>query len=396
MNQESSKKTNSNSLTSDDSDAKVKPFLKWLQKDKEDFKASIKTELLLAIKFNSFNSKEGANLFFNKIKSINSAKNKRKKVLNNWLKYAAVFIGILITTTYTINNYNKNQAKLAFSLIKTSGVILKINGDDNAQIIENTDIKIITSKSGKEIGTIQKDILTYRRSTNSKNKFASTNTLTVPYGKTFDVVLSDGTYVYLNAGSVLTYPSHFNGAIKREVFLKGEGYFKVAKDKNIPFIVKTKTLDTRVYGTEFNISAYKSDSVTEVVLVEGSIGVKGVTETSTPSNEYLLIKPSQKVSKRGALNILKIEKVNVAPYTSWKAGVLTFNNENIANIFHKLERKFNVKINNTYSDLYQHSYTGVFNSETINEILFTLSNHTNFYYTIKGNEVTIKKNVAMK
>jgi transmembrane sensor len=395
MTQESNKKRKATSLSSDNSKPEAKPFLKWLQKDKEDFKASVITELLLAIKFNSFNSKEGTDLFFNEIKPINSAKSKRKKVLNNWLKCAAIFTGLLITTTYTIHKYNKNQAKLAFSLIKTSGITLKINGDDNAQIIENTGVKTITSNSGNEIGTIQKDILTYKRNTNSKDQFAPTNTLSVPYGKTFDVVLSDGTYVYLNAGSVLTYPSHFNGALKREVFLRGEGYFKVAKNKNIPFIVKTETLDTRVYGTEFNVSAYNSDSVTEVVLVEGSVGVKGVTKTPTSSNKYLVIKPSQKASKKRALNILEIEKVDVKPYISWKVGVLAFNNENIANIFQKLERKFNVKIKNNYSDLYKHSYTGVFRSENVNEVLFTLSNHTNFYYTINGNKITIKKNIDM-
>tara|TARA_B110000208_G_C11801036_1_gene442392 strand:- start:15479 stop:16666 length:1188 start_codon:yes stop_codon:yes gene_type:complete len=395
MTQESNKKRKTTSLSSKNSEAKAKPFLKWLQKDKEDFKASVITELLLAIKFNSFNSKEGTDLFFNEIKPINSAKSKRKKVLNNWLKYAAIFTGLLITTTYTIHTYNKNQSKLAFSLIKTSGITLKINGDNTAQIIENNSIKIITNKSGKELGTIRKDILTHRKSTNIKNKSASTNTLTVPYGKTFDVVLSDGTYVYLNAGSVLTYPSNFNGALRREVVLKGEGYFKVAKNKKIPFIVKTETLDTRVYGTEFNVSAYKSDSVTEVVLVEGSIGVKGVTKTPTSTNKYLVIKPSQKVSKKRALNILKIEKVDVKPYISWKVGVLAFKNENIANIFQKLERKFNVKIKNNYSDLYKHSYTGVFKSENVNEVLFTLSNHTNFYYTINGNNIIIKKKIDM-
>ena len=395
MNQESNKKINTTPLASDNSDAKAKPILKWLQKDKENFKASVKTELLLAIKFNSFNIKKGSDLFFKNIKLTSSAKNNRKKVLNNWLKYAAVFIGLLMSTTYTIHKYNKNQAKLAFSLIKTSGIILKINGEDNAQVLENNDAKIITSKSGEEIGTIQKDILTYKINTNSKNQFAFTNTLSVPYGKTFDVVLSDGTYVYLNAGSVLTYPSHFNGAAKREVFLKGEGYFKVAKNKNIPFIVKTETLETKVYGTEFNVSAYKNNSSTEVVLIEGSVGVKGISEKRTPSMEYLLIKPSQKVSKRTTLNILKIERVDVKHYISWKAGVLSFNNENIASIFQKLERKFNVQIENSYSDLYNHSYTGIFKSENLNEVLFTLSNHTNFYYTIKGNVITIKKNIDM-
>jgi hypothetical protein len=395
MTQEPNKKINSNSSTSNNFSGKAKPSLKWLQKDKEKFKVSIKTELLLAIKFNSFNLKEGTSLFFKEIKLINTAQNKRKRVLNSWLKYAAVFTGLLLTTTYTVNRYTTNQAKLAFSLFKTSGITLKINGDAKAKIIENTDIKIITSKNGKEIGTIQRNILTYSKNTNSKNQFASTNTLTVPYGKTFDVVLADGTYVHLNAGSVLTYPAHFNGASKREVYLKGEGYFKVAKNKKIPFIVKTETLDTRVYGTEFNVSAYKSDALTEVVLIEGSVGVKGVTKTPNTSAAYLLIKPSQKASIASLEKSIQIEKVDVKAYVLWKSGALAFNNESIANIFQKLERKFDINIKNSYSELYKHSYTGVFKSENLNEILLILSTHTKFYYSIKGKEVNIKDNTDM-
>jgi hypothetical protein len=395
MTQDFNKNEKNSSLVSNNSEAKTKPFLKWLEKDKQDFKAAVKTDLLLAIKFKTFNSEEGTDLLFDKIKAINSSKNKRKKLLNNWLKYAAVFIGLLLTTTYAINEYNKNQTKHAFSVLNTSGVILKITGDNNAQIIENDGVRVITNRNGEKIGTIQKNILKYTDNTNSKNQLASENTLTVPYGKTFDVVLSDGTYVYLNAGSVLTYPAHFNGAAKREVFLKGEGYFKVAKDKNIPFIVKTETLNTRVYGTEFNVSAYKTDATTEVVLVEGSVGVKEVEETKSSHTEYLIIKPSQKASKGGVSNILKVEKVNVKPYISWKSGLLIFDNENIASIFQKLERQFDVEIRNSYANLYTHSYTGVFKTKNINEILLTLSNHTSFYYTIKGNKITIKKKIDM-
>ena len=97
------------------------------------------------------------------------------------------------------------------------------------------------------------------------------HSLTVPRGQTFKLILSDGTEVYLNADSRLVYPSRFTGK-ERSVFLDGEAYFRVAKDAGHPFIVRTQTLQTRVLGTEFNVSGYEG-SDTEVTLVEGSVEV---------------------------------------------------------------------------------------------------------------------------
>ena len=390
----SNKKIIDKYLASEASEAEVQQLLKWLQKDKNKiiFKDYFKTKFLLDIKFKSFDSKEAVDLLLKKIKlNNNNNNNNNKGGFSKWLKFAAIFIGLLIATTYTINWNSKKQSAPKFSVLKTSGITLKINGDNDVQVFQVNEGEIIKGKNGKEIGTIQNNLLTYKNNSNNKNRLASNNILSVPYGKQFDIILADGTFIHLNAGSVLKYPSNFDGNSKREVFLEGEAYFKVAKNKNIPFIVKTENLDTRVYGTEFNVSDYMNDNTAEVVLVEGIVRVQEVTKKSNLSDDYVIIKPSQKASKGKSLSGVKIENVNVNSYIAWKSGVLMFNNENIANIFKKLERQFNIEIQNNYSELYKHSYTGVFKLESIDEILTIISTHTNFSYLIKGNKIIINK-----
>ena len=389
----SNKKIIDKYLASEASEAEVQQLLKWLQKDKNKiiFKDYFKTKFLLDIKFKSFDSKEAAHLFLKEIKMIKNAETSNKGGFSKWLKYAAIFIGLLIATTYTINLNSQKQSASKFSVLKTSGITLKINGDNDVQVFQVNEGEIIKGKNGKEIGTIQNNLLTYKNNSNNKNRLASNNILSVPYGKQFDIILADGTFIHLNAGSVLKYPSNFDGNSKREVFLEGEAYFKVAKNKNIPFIVKTENLDTRVYGTEFNVSDYMNDNTAEVVLVEGIVRVQEVTKKSNLSDDYVIIKPSQKASKGKSLSGVKIENVNVNSYIAWKSGVQIFNNENIANIFKKLERQFNIEIQNNYSELYKHSYTGVFKLESIDEILTIISTHTNFSYLIKGNKIIINK-----
>jgi len=394
MTKTSNKKIIGKYLDSEASEAEIQQLLKWLQKEKNQiiFKDYLKTKLLLDIKFKSFDTKEAADLLLKEIKLMNTADTSNKQGFSQWIKYAAIFIGLLIATTYTINWNNQKQSASKFSMRKTSGITLKIIGDNDVQVFQVNEGKVIKGRNGKEIGTIQNNLLTYKNNSNNRNKLASNNILSVPYGKQFDVLLADGTFIHLNAGSVLKYPSNFDGNSKREVFLEGEAYFKVAKDKSSPFIVKTENLDTRVYGTEFNVSAYLNDNTTEVILVEGIVGVQEATKKSNFTNNYVIIKPSQKASIGKTLNGLKIENVNVNSYIAWKSGVLMFKNENIGNIFKKLERQFNIEIQNNYSELYNHSYTGVFKSENIDEILTIISTHTNFSYLIKGNKIIITNN----
>src|SRR5699024_4461413 len=99
------------------------------------------------------------------------------------------------------------------------------------------------------------------------------NTLWVPYGKQFKLELSDGTHIVLNSGTQIKYPIHFSADQKRKVFLKGEAFFHVAKDSSRQFVVKSKDQMVEVYGTKFNVSAYREAPRVKTVLIEGSVGV---------------------------------------------------------------------------------------------------------------------------
>lgn len=384
MLQSSNKKIISKYLASEASEAEINQLLKWLEKKKNQktFKDYLKTKLLLDIKYNTIDSQEAYIMLLDEIKLMKKIKEKNR--LATWFKYAAVFVGLVTLTTYTLY-----RSDAGFSKITTSEITLEID-DNNVEIIDLDERKIIKSKNGNEIGSIQNDVLTYKNNSNKKTRLAYNNILSVPYGKQFDVILADGTTIHLNAGSVLKYPSNFNGSSKREVYLKGEAYFKVTKDKSKPFIVKTENLDTRVYGTEFNVSAYENDAETEVVLVEGIVGIHEVVKKTDFPKEYLMIKPAQKATLEKNVRGITIKNVDVNSYIQWKEGVMMFNDENIANIFKKLERQFNVDIQNNYPALNTHSYTGVFRFENIDEILTTISTHTNFSYTRKENKIIIK------
>jgi hypothetical protein len=376
-------------LSSETSEAEEQQLLQWLQKDCNQiiFKDHVKTKLLIDIKFKSFNSIEATAIFLKNIKG--KTKTKNKKHFGHWMKYVSIFIGLVLVTTYTINWIRQNQSISKFSVVNISGISLKINGYDDVKVFEDKGRKVIKDKNGYEIGSIKNDILSYKNNLNNNNKVISSNILTVPYGKQFDVVLADGTSVNLNAGSVFKYPSNFDERSTREVLLEGEAYFKVAKDKNIPFIVKTEKLETRVYGTEFNVSAYLNDNSTEVVLVEGIVAVRESTKKGNFSRDNYIIRPFQKASKGKTLGNITIENVDINTHVAWKSGVLMFDNEDISSVFKKLERHFNVKIKNDYSELNKHAYTGVFRSENIEEILNTIRAHTNFYYVKKGNKIII-------
>ena len=146
------------------------------------------------------------------------------------------------------------------------------------------------------------------------------NTLYVPYGKKFGVVLSDGSEVYLNSGSTLKYPVKFIQGQSREVFLDGEAYFTVAKHKENSFLVNANNIISKVYGTQFNVSSYDNEAYTQVVLIEGSVGVS----SSENSSEFML-KPNEIAKYIKSNKTLVTNTVDVSSHVAWIDGVLLFN-----------------------------------------------------------------------
>ena len=171
--------------------------------------------------------------------------------------------------------------------------------------------------------------------TESINK-VETHLLSTPRGKTFEVVLVDGSKIWLNADSRLEYPSRFVGA-KRVVKLYGEAYFQVAKNESQPFIVETDGLQTMVLGTEFNVRSYK-DSPSHVTLIEGSVKVSDI------DNKYcVMLKPSENVRLLDD-GTFSLQKVDVDKYIYWRDGFFYFDNMSFADIMQDIGRWYNVNV----------------------------------------------------
>ncbi len=158
--------------------------------------------------------------------------------------------------------------------------------------------------------------------------------LRVPKGGEYKLVLEDGTVVWLNSESELRYPTVFRDSV-REVELKGEGYFSVAKNAGIPFIVSSSGIRTKVYGTEFNVRSYSGEPV-HVTLVKGSVSVGCEKE----GVEYRLVPGENACFGEGRP---EITQVDVRRFTAWKEGSFYYKNESLEKIMSDLQRWYNFK-----------------------------------------------------
>ena len=242
--------------------------------------------------------------------------------------------------------------------------------------------------------------------------------LIVPMGSRAQFSLSDGTAVSLNAGSRLKYDNRF-GIEDRVVQLEGEGYFKVAKDKERPFTVKTSHLNVMALGTTFNVKAYSDDKTIETTLVEGSIKIEEISDKSNA--EIIVLKPNQKltfykedskmvdetagpkgkiendiqplqVQKSIVLPRLVSENVNVEPVISWKENRWIFENQSLSQIAVELERKFDVQIHFESERLKTFRFTGIIIAEPIEQVLEVMSISAPINYKLKGRVVTLSEN----
>ena len=297
------------------------------------------------------------------------------------LRIAAVLVIGLFVGSFFFNSEEEVNYEDKIVLELSNGTKKVINTSNSSKIVnaegeivgEQIDNKIVFSDSYIEEGEIQY------------------NTLSVPLGKRFQIEFSDGSVAYLNSGTNIKFPVQFIKGKSRQVFLDGEAYFDITKDEAHSFIVSTNTLDTKVYGTKFNVSSYKLDNKNEIVLVEGKVGVYKNGSTSEDANMKYL-KPSQMAFMNSSESKIKISNVNPNDYTSWIKGELVFNNLPFTDIIRKLERHYNVKINNNYTELNNIRFTGNFDIESIDQVLKSFSNYRDFSYKINNNQIIINSN----
>ena len=159
--------------------------------------------------------------------------------------------------------------------------------------------------------------------------------LEVPFEKTINLILPDGTSVWINSGSQLKYPAVFKSD-KREIYVEGEIYLEVAKETQRPFIVRTKNLDVQVLGTKLNINSYIPENE-KVILISGSVEI-----ISKKDNTITRLLPEQMYSIENGQS--HINKVDMQKYISWIEGIYYFENENLGNILQRLSIHYGVEI----------------------------------------------------
>ena len=300
------------------------------------------------------------------------------------IKYAAILVLLVgIGFFFTQQKSNSN-----LPVIDKNAITLEL-GNGNIQVITEDGERTFIDKKGKPVGTQKGNVLNYKSVANDLTSLEPIyNELTIPYGKTFKLVLSDGTTIHLNAGSSIKYPVKFIEGAHREVFLKGEAFFDVVKNANQPFVVNINELNVRVLGTKFNVSSYPEEENINTVLVEGSVALHGKDNDFNSANTVLL-EPGNKGEWNQKSKETSITQVDTKMYTSWVEGRMIFRNTPFKIIRKKLERHYNVSIKNNNEILEEKTYNAVFDVESIEQVLRTLNEIYSIEYIIDQNEIVI-------
>ena len=261
-----------------------------------------------------------------------------KKTIKLWPRIAAIasVIAIIVSGIYFIN-YQKHDRSLEMlskndiapghvgaTLTLASGKKIRLTAVAEGKIANEAGVAISKTLNGELIYEIK-----------SGDSSSAMNTLSTANGETFQLKLPDGSAVWLNSGSSLTYTAGLMKNGKRMVALNGEAYFQVAKDKTHPFIVQTSKQAIEVLGTQFNVSSYHDEAVVATTLIEGSVKI-GV------GNSHQLIKPGQQAVTTSK-DIL-VQEADVDQITDWKKGDFNLNELNFQDAMRKISRWYDVEV----------------------------------------------------
>jgi transmembrane sensor len=258
-------------------------------------------------------------------------------------------------------------------------------------------------------------ILSYFISGNRPEPESVTYTeIRAPFGNRTEITLPDGSTVWLNAGSKIKYMNVFNKD-NREIQLHGEAYFKVAKNTDLPFDVKTGDLSIRAVGTEFNVKSYDDEDIIETTLVEGKIAInQGRKQRGSvylqPHQQALYLKndknltvkdlkrvkeakPEVLKSKKGIIYIA--EKIDFVPIVAWKENRLILKGEELSELAVKLERKYDVKFIFGSDKLKLFRFSGTLENETLTQVLDVIKLSAPLEYKLQGKTVLIFENKKM-
>ncbi|PTS95214.1 anti-sigma factor [Pedobacter sp. HMWF019] len=320
----------------------------------------------------------------------NSIKYPFKKTLC-WSVAAAAVITILGVSLYFMKPTNSrgNLTDFAKTDLPAGGNKAVLTLADGSKIVLEDALKgTIAKQSGILITKTADGQLVYTQQANLRpndaGSSAALNTIETPKGGQYQINLPDGTKVWLNAASSLSYPARFSGQ-QRRVILKGEAYFEVAKNKKMPFIVNSERQNIEVLGTHFNVNAYDDERTTKTTLAEGSVKVS----LTNNSGDTQILAPGQQAVVD---HQIKVQSVDIEEALAWKEGIFMFNNENLESILRKVSRWYNVDIEFQQNQLREKYFTGtVSRFGRVSQILKTLELTESVHFKIEGRKIIVLK-----
>lgn len=212
------------------------------------------------------------------------------------------------------------------------------------------------------------------------------NTVDVPRGSDYSLILGDGTEIFLNAETELRFPDRFEEGKNREVWVTGEAYFIVQRDETRPFIVHTPETSVRVLGTVFNVMAYADAAEQQITLVSGKVEVAG-----NEAADKIILTPGLQAVYDKEQCVLESREVDVSYYTAWHEGLFAFRECPLVEVMETLARWYDFEVFFQHPELRNLEYTGkVERHATLGEVLDNFRKTGEFEYEIKGKTVVIK------
>jgi len=301
------------------------------------------------------------------------------------LAAAAIAIGIIVTITLKLSLTQDKPSKLIYAndiVPGTNKAVLTLSNGKKINL-SNAVAGQLASQSGIRILKTTSGLIIYKVVPNVGILDNKSNNITTPIGGQWQVILPEGTKVWLNSASSLTYPATLGKQKDRIVQLNGEAYFEVAKDKLHPFIVNTGKQEVKVFGTHFNINSYQDEPSLKTTLAEGAVSVSIIGGSSK------LLKPGQQaILKDGTLSV---ENANIEEALAWKNGYFRFNDENIQSIMRKLSRWYNIDVQYE-GDISNDGLNGkISRFKNISQVLKALEATKTVHFKVEGRRVTVLK-----
>ena len=306
-----------------------------------------------------------------------------------WWKYAALFIlplGVALILWQGMKNESV-EVHRQFSAVSRPGgerAILKLYDGKTIMLDSTMKSSLIAHEANVRIEMDSNHLLRYSSYDSIGITDANKNNeLIIPKGGEYQVVLADGTKVWLNSASRLIYPQSFMGK-ERRVVLSGEAFFDVAHDAERPFIVETSRMNVKVLGTRFNVNDYDDNEEVSTTLVNGSVEI-----FSGGQQAFRLVPGEQAYGKE---NELEKREVNVRLYTSWIDGKFLFNNTELEEIAQQISRWYDVEIFFSSENVKKVRFTGaIVKFKPLDDLVRMIESTSQVRFSVKGKTIVISE-----